>query len=260
MAQALVPYSPTTPPEHTELRPRCFVCKHFPVCQMRSDYLKTAMLIEEILGKPNNSFIFNPLLFDIPNFCGTVIDNSDDYFPNEVSSSKWASGTFYMAKYVSKDEVNFIYNFEGYMVLFNAVYDEDTGLFVIKKGHDIYYNTGTNLTNTDDLLLGLASFREDMEEKEEAEEETEKINTTYFRAELECDYYEWEKGLSYEDGVKRLFIQYPNGIPIGEEVYHLATYHYEKGKIPLYKPRVFSPIKYPEINPEYQTRDWLNKD
>lgn len=260
MDKALVPYSPATPPEHTELRPRCFICKHFPVCQMRESYLKTAMLIEEILGKPNKSFVFNPLLFDIPNFCGTVIDNDIDYFPEEVSANRWEKGTFYMAKYCSKDEVNFLYQFEGYMVLFKAIYNKETSLFDIQKGHDIYYGTAATITNEDDLQLGLLSFREDMIERENQEAEEDKINTTYFRAELECDFYEWEKGLDYDDGVKRLLIQYPNGIPIGDEIYHLATYHYEKGKVPLYKPRVFSPIKYPCVNPAPQTRDWLNRD
>ena len=56
------------PPEHTEIRPRCFICKHFPVCNIREDYLKTAKLIQEILGDPCEKYEMSPPPVKIPDF------------------------------------------------------------------------------------------------------------------------------------------------------------------------------------------------
>jgi hypothetical protein len=41
----LTPIHIPEPPPHTQIHPRCFTCKKFPVCNLREDYLKTAFLI-----------------------------------------------------------------------------------------------------------------------------------------------------------------------------------------------------------------------
>jgi hypothetical protein len=41
----LTPIKVDEPPRHTQIHPRCFTCKKFPVCRIREDYLKTAELM-----------------------------------------------------------------------------------------------------------------------------------------------------------------------------------------------------------------------
>ena len=38
----LTPIEIKEPPRHTQIHPRCYTCKKFPVCNLREDYLKTA--------------------------------------------------------------------------------------------------------------------------------------------------------------------------------------------------------------------------
>lgn len=53
----LTPIDVPKPPHHTQIQVRCFTCKHFPVCLIKKDYLKTAVLIEGILGNPQKDYI-----------------------------------------------------------------------------------------------------------------------------------------------------------------------------------------------------------
>lgn len=262
------------PPEHTEIRPRCFICKHFPVCNIRMDYLKTAQLISEVLGSTASKYELFPLPVPVPEFEGIVIENYKDYFPEEVKSIKEKVGQFYTAKYVDANTVRFIYIFEGYYVLFTALFNAETNEYEISKGREICYNIDCTLdkSSLDDIQLGLLTFKEDMENMPEEKEE-DIINTTFFSASLDCKFYEWEKGLTYYDGVRRLIAKYPCGIPIGEngEYYHLATYHKEPHKVPCFHPEnghvAFSPMPYPVYIPpkcnknecKCHTRDELNE-
>lgn len=94
---------------------------------------------------------------------------------------------------------------------------------------------------------------EEEEEEETAEDGTEAINTTYFSARLDCYFYEQQKGLSPYDGVRRMIAEFPNGIPMSDGTYyHLATYHFEKDKVPCYNPFgnkvAFAPMPYCSCN------------
>lgn len=260
------------PPKHTEIQPKCFLCKHFPICDLRTDYLKTAQLIENVLGNPNDSYELFPLPIPFPDFKGTVIENFKDYFPAEVKSEVGNVAKFYGAKYESSKTINFIYSYCGCFFFFVATYNSETETFDITKGKEIFYNMEYVIASPlDDLQLGLLALKEDIEE-EEKEEKPEKdvINTTYFSAALNCQFYEWEKGLDYESGLKRMIAEYPDGIPLDKDgrLYHLATYHIEPKKVIPYMPKSQQPAFYPMPYPVYippkacpppKTRDELNE-
>ena len=128
----LTPIEPELPPPaHTQLLPRCFTCKHFPVCNIREDYLKTAQLIEEVLGAPCESYELYPTPIPVPEFTGTVIEDVEAYFPTTVLSTKDKEGSFYVAKYTDSKNIQFMYIFDGYYVLFSAIYNEETYEFDI---------------------------------------------------------------------------------------------------------------------------------
>jgi hypothetical protein len=58
----------------------------------------------------------------VPGYKGYNFENPGEYFPETITTEK-NTGTFKEAKYRNKDIVQFIYDIEGYFVLFNAVYD-----------------------------------------------------------------------------------------------------------------------------------------
>lgn len=54
----LTPIKVKTPPYNSKVHwPRCFTCEKFEVCNLRSDYLKTLLLIENILGNPQEDLL-----------------------------------------------------------------------------------------------------------------------------------------------------------------------------------------------------------
>lgn len=422
-------------PPHTKVKVRCFTCKHFPVCNIRLDYLRTAKLIENILGAPSDNYEFKKY----PGFCGKDILFGKDYMPKEIVTTANNIGFFEGIKYCDKDKYNFIYDVNNYKVLFSAQYEDDvaidnsfienmifsiikddlaqytyppvtkpnenntqyhykpisisisdamiskilnnindsedgeitidihcifngvfgnfnyleryptedeikddsslilTGItsgiielpiikkenkifinerekislkinpttdtlqwnemfkseniqldlttgqklidlltqssttktFQISEGRDICYKTPSKLSIDSEkmIIVALTEIREELLKKKC---ETV-INTTAFSAQLDCKFYEWEKGLDYNEGIKKIIAQYPNGIPIGPcgELYHLATYHIEDGCVPCYHPDnnqpVFMPMPYPVFIPKHckkkppHTRDELNE-
>lgn len=260
----LTPIEIKEPPRHTQIHPRCYTCKKFPVCNLREDYLKTALLMQRILGDPQDDRelgYYNSSWGRVPGYKGYNFENPGEYFPETITTEK-NTGTFKEAKYRNKDIVQFIYDIEGYFVLFNAVYDQDDGVFDFSEGREIYY--GLKYTLSDDsmveLAVGLESWRLEMIAHEEDSKDLEVINTTYFSAKLECDFYEWEKGLTEEEGIKRMIAFFPNGIPCKDGTYyHLATFHIEPHKVPCYHPEngkvAFAPMPYPVFIPPRCKKD-----
>jgi len=105
-----------------------------------------------------------------------------------------------------------------------------------------------------ELAVGLEGWRTEMEEAEKESEDLDVINTTYFSAKLECDFYEWEKGLTEAEGIKRIIAAFPNGVPCKDGTYyHLATFHIEPHKVPCYHPEngkvAFAPMPLPAFIP-----------
>lgn len=274
----LTPIKPSPPPpEHTQIKPRCFTCSKWDVCSIRTDYLKTAKLIQNILGSPCDSYEISSLPFTIPDFCGTTIENWKDYFPETIITKKDKIGSFYMAKYqyskcCCKDNyIKFIYIVDKFYVLFTAIYNEKTNQFNISAGKDIYYGITCEIAKDLEILqLGLLKLKEDIEQMENKDKDI--INTSAFSAQLNCKFYEWKKGLDYNEGIKRINIEYPDGIPLDScgNFYHLATYHIEDKCIPCYHPKkehpIFAPMPYPVFISNsckkeeiYHTRDELNE-
>lgn len=87
------------PPEHTQVKLRCATCKKFPICSIRKDYVKTARLIQTILGAPAESYEVPPYPICIPDFEGTTIKNWKDYFPETLTTAKGKEAKFHAAKY-----------------------------------------------------------------------------------------------------------------------------------------------------------------
>ena len=255
----LTPINVEEPPKHTQLHPRCFTCKKFPVCNLREDYLKTILLIQNILGDPQEDralFYYNDEWMILPCFSGLDIEEAESYFPANITTETEKNGTFMVAKYRNTELVQFLYKIENYYVLFQANWNEQNGQFDISIGHEVFYNIIYNLSENSihEINAGLIQWRADEKEKEEERKDMDIINTTYFSAQLNCEFYEWEKGLTELEGIKRLIKEFPEGIPCKDgTTYHLATFHAEPHKVPLYHPEngkvAFAPMPYPVFVP-----------
>ena len=424
---------PMLPPPHTKVHVKCFTCKKFPVCNIRADYLRTALLIENILGRPCENLELHCIH---PDFKGISIPFGSDYMPEKILTKADKEGTFFALKAEDVNHYNFVYGVDKCQIMFSAEYVEpktsfgtsisDTELFELLPLDKILYPPKTEITNAISyhyLPISISTYLNDyiqardiidsidngeftitipltinavfgnfndearyptqseIEENPElinkgltsailvlplkknndklslsknisfkihpqtdteiwnatfkewnldfSEEDSEKlllylntvvkegyfkinegtdlfyknikseisdkdkelinkalleireiiinqqpktvINTTAFHADLQCKFYEWERGLNEEEGIKRLMLKYPHGIPIDDkEYYHLETIHIEPGKVPCYHPfngtPTFMPMPYPvyippkcEHKPCYATRDEINE-
>ena len=112
------------------------------------------------------------------------------------------------------------------------------------------------LSSLNELLDGLNRWRTDNTKEDNNDGEKEIINTTYFSAVLNCNFYEYEKGLTMEEGIRRIIAEFPNGVPLKDgSYYHLATFHYENGKVECFNPFknkiAFAPMPYPVYVPPH---------
>lgn len=248
------------PPPHTQIHPKCFTCKKFPVCNLREDYLKTALLMQRILGDPQRDRElgwFDSRCGRLPGFKGYNFRHPEEIFPEEVKTTDNETGKFLDAKWRSLDIVQFIYMVEEYYVQFDVFWNERKEIFEIKNGHEVYYRIPYELNQDSTILITsqLGVWRNEMEEKEKEREHYDIINTTYFSANLNCEFYEWERGLTEEEGIKRIIAHYPKGVPCKDGTYyHLATFHIEPYKVPQYHPEngkvAFAPMPYPVFVPK----------
>lgn len=268
----LTPIEVKTPPPHSKIQwPRCFTCSHFPTCtDLRGDYLKTCLLIEEILGNPQEDLELQKSNSDVNCGCykGTPIEDADTIFPATIKFNKRTlpngdvlsdvvEGSFVSAKYQDFNTVLFRYDSEGYIVIFQAIYNELTQEYDIKNGTEVVYGIIYEFPSDSmlEIQVNLNTWRAEMEEKEKEHEDIDIINTTYFSVLLNCDFYEPIKGLTPQEGIKRIIAQYPDGIPCGDgKYYHLETLHIEPNKVPWYNPNAgktaFVPMPYPIFIPK----------
>lgn len=256
----LTPIHIKQPPRHTQIKPKCYTCSRFPICNIRTDYLKTAFLIQNVLGDPQKDRelnYYNSKYGRIPGFSGYNFEQPENYFPEEVVLNENHKGAFMDAKYKNKNLIQFLYKTEGYYVLFEAIWNDKEDIYDFSKGIEIYYGIQYELSSDSivELAVNLEGWRLDMEEKEEKSKDSDVINTTYFSAQLNCDFYEQEKGLTEEEGIKRIIAAFPNGIPCSDgSYYHLATFHIEPNKVPCYHPEngkvAFAPLPYPVFVPK----------
>lgn len=256
----LTPINIPAPPPHTQIHPRCFTCKKFPVCNLREDYLKTALLMQRVLGDPQEDRELGQFDYRcgyLPGFKGYNFHKPDDIFPEEIKTTDNETGKFLDAKWRNLNIVQFIYVIEKYYVRFDAFWNYEEEIFEIRNGHEVYYGT-PYILETDSIVTitsQLGVWRNEMEEKEKENENYDVINTTYFSANLNCDFYEYEKGLTEEEGIRRMIAHYPKGIPCKDgSYYHLATFHIEPYKVPMYHPEngkvAFAPMPLPIFIPK----------
>lgn len=257
----LTPIRIPEPPPHTQIHPKCFTCKKFPVCNLREDYLKTALLMQRVLGDPQEDRElgwFDCKCGRLPGFKGYNFHKPLDYFPEEVIVKDIEEKGIYLdAKWRNLDLVQCIYIINGYYVQFDIIWKKPEREFQVSIGREVYYGLPFELSEDSiaELTVGLECWREDMEEKEKENEQYDVINTTYFSANLNCEFYEWEKGLTEEQGIKRMIMEFPDGIPCKDGTYyHLATFHIEPYKVPMYHPEngkvAFAPMPYPVFVPK----------
>lgn len=240
-------------PPNTKIEAKCFTCQNFDICSIRSDYLQTAILIQRILGDPDENYTLTgqaPIL--LPGFIGVPIDDVSTLFPATITTTDNQEGTFYAAKFDTLDNVRCVYLFNEYYVMMTYTYNPDEEEYTLIKNEEVFYHITyiLNQASLDNLQLAILSWREDEEENPAPAV----INTTAFSSTLNCNYYDWIRGLSYVDGLKRIAAKYPNGIPLDEEgahLYHIATYHYEPNGVPSYAPNGVSylPLPYPIFIP-----------
>lgn len=253
----LTPIQVDRPPHHTQVRPiRCFTCSKFPTCLLRGDYLKTVFLIQNILGDPQEDRemgCYNTHYSGLYDYKGFDFDHPEEIFPSEITTSEDKTGLYYDSKWRSLNIAQFIYLIEGYLVQFDAIYDTSLQEFNIINGHEIYYHIPYELSPESKALIetNLKNWRE---EKEESSKDVDIINTTFFSAQLNCDFYEQQKGLTEEDGMRRVFKEFPCYAPDGKDLYyHMATFHIEPNKVPYYNPNAgkvaFAPFPYPVFVP-----------
>lgn len=241
----LEPLPPHLPPEHTQVQPRCFTCKHFEMCGYKKDYLKTIKLIQNCLGAPQQDYELTDKYIIIPDFVGFPLVNQDKYFPHHAKfNNEDHRGHLFLAKFNGINYVNVVYMVKKNYILIQLVYNKDTELYDLKRCAEAFYGVEYELNEKtlEEMQLGLIEWRELIVNAQMPPPPPRRdiINTTHFSSMLNCDMYEWNK-TSYEDAVKAMIKKYPYGIPIddcGRALYHIATYHIEKGEVP-YAPLFF---------------------
>lgn len=241
----LAPLPPHLPPQHTQVQPRCFTCKHFEMCQYKKDYLKTVRLIQNCLGAPQHDYELTDKYIVIPDFKGFPLMNQDKYFPQRVSfDNEDHHGHLFLSKFNGINYVNVVYMVKHNYILIQLKYDNETEFYELKSCEEAFYGIKYELKkeSLEEIQLGLAEWREAIVNAQMPPPPPRKeiINTTHFSSMLNCDMYEWDKS-PFEEAVKRLIKKYPYGIPIdehGHALYHIATYHIEQGEVP-YAPFLF---------------------
>lgn len=256
----LVPINIPRPPRHTQIKPRCATCKKFPVCNIREDYLKTAFLIQEILGDPQED---RELRCCDCGFYGRDLENPSSYLsdalevinPDETKEEP-LTGRLQAIKYKNINFLQALYNVNGYSVVFKIFWDKAFERYTISDGLELYYNIKFKPVSYSIDDTALQAWRLEMIEKEEEEKSKEKdiINTTFFSAILNCDFYEQDKKLNEKEGWHRMELHWEKIFsksscpPI---YHHLATYHIEPREVPGINSK-FSPIPilYPVFVPK----------
>lgn len=238
------------PPPHTKIEVKCFTCQHFDICNIRQDYLQTALLFQRVLGDPDENYeLSGEPPVPLPGFIGIIIEDAATIFPATIATTDAESGTFYMAKFDTLDNVRCVYMFGNYYVMMTYTYNTTSEEYDLVKSEEVFYNIQYTLdqTSLDNLQLTLLAWREDAEENPPPEPSV--INTTAFSGELKCKFYDWIRNMSYIEGLKRIAAKYPNGIPLddNDHYYHIATYHYEPNGVSSYTPRTpaYLPLPYP---------------
>lgn len=243
----LMPINVPEPPPHTQIKIRCLTCKKAPVCNIKEDYLKTAYLIQQILGDPQED---REIIYCDEGFYGKDFEDEEEIAPSQIQvtlNDKEFTGELQSFKYINIDHVKFLYKIDGYLVVFNVKWSEEFSRYEISDGKEIYYGVIFKVKSStfDDTALQL--WREEEIKKQEETENKDVINTTYFSADLNCDFYEINKCGTKND---KTCLGYDKEGNQGC-YHHVSTYHIEPNKVPSLKPSYPPfPIFYPVYLPK----------
>ena len=257
MGYVYEPINIPEPPKHTQVSPRCFSCTKWEVCNLRSDYMKTAMLIQRILGDPQQDY---ELREEDGGFYGIPFPQPTLYFPETFVFEDETVATLLSAKYVNKNFVRVLYEINRYYYQFVFFWSE-AEKYEITIGKELYYGLLIKMPKevSDNIATNLLLWRSDMEEREAAEKEGELINTTFFSAILNCQFYEYDKKVDEKEKLHRMALQcdYPDDCC---HHHHIATFHFENEKVPELSSK-FSPIPvlYPVFIPKDKERKCKHK-
>lgn len=249
------------PPENTQIKPRCLTCEHFGLCKYCADYLKTITAVQQAIGDPLVSLEVKPEE-KVPDFRGVTIVLWRKYFPVKITLADYDEPLAYnLAKFQSLNEVHILYQTPKNFIVLRFLYNKDEETFELDYCRDAFYQRIDYEVSEDDLVTlkeGLLQWRADqIDSKIEPlfplPPHKDVVNTTHFSAALECDLYQWNH-MTFEDAVKYCKTKYPNGIPIDDQYYHIATFHVDNRKIP-YSPLYLGVVdKEEKPHPEAQKR------
>lgn len=205
----LTPIKVDKPPRHTQVMVRCLTCTKHSVCRIREDYLKTAIAIQNILGDPQEDY-------ELSCEPTKLSQEEKDLFPITIEANE-KTGNIIDIYYFSTDFLAAYYKFDDYVVCFKINYDNDS--YTVASGIEAYYWTRyeTSDESKESLSAAALNWRNNFFEKEEKKEY---VNTTYFSATLNCQFYEYDKGMTNEKGFDRMFCKCDT-----DEPHHLATLH-----------------------------------
>lgn len=146
--------------------------------------MKTAMLIQRILGDPQQDF---ELREEDGGFYGIPFPEPTLYFPETFTFEDETVATLLSAKYVNKNFVRVLYEINKYYYQFVFFWSE-TEKYEVTIGKELYYGLLIKMPNevSNEIATNLLLWRSDMEEREAAREEGDLINTTFFSAILNC--------------------------------------------------------------------------
>ena len=186
----LQPIKVDKPPCHTQIQPRCLTCKKQFVCRIKPDYIKTAIAIQEILGDPQDDY----------ELCrrGTVeFEKANEVFPATITIDE-VEYKLHKGFYTTPDSFRliYLYNDEYYVEIFLTYKNEG---YVISPA--LHYHHCYELSNEDqaNLIAAATNWRENNYIEPEPKEF---INTTFFSAILNCEFYEFGKEFVHKCGDK----------------------------------------------------------
>lgn len=253
----LTPIVINEPPAHTNISPRCFTCKKFDTCFLRDDYLKTATLIQNIIGNPQQ----DELLIDYkdytpPALYGQDFLNPSTIFPQTLILLDSTELTYEESKWQTLDLAQVLYSSPDYKIVFPIMWDHETRTYKIIDGFDREKEVKFEISDEDkkEICFNLKTWRQEIKDQIQ-EGRKDIINTTYFTPRLECFYYEHIKGMSEQQGIERIIRRFPKGVPCKDgSFYHLATFHIEQNQVPMYHPEngevILFPAPYPVFIPK----------
>ena len=252
MGYVYEPINVPEPPRHTQVEMRCLTCSHFPTCNLRQDYGKTAMLIQKVLGDPQQDY---ELREEDGGFYGFPFPEPSIYFPQTFEFEDQTVATFLSAKYVNKDFVRVLYEINKYYYQFVFFWSQ-ADRYEVTIGKELYYGLLLKMPKevSDEIATNLLLWRSDMEEREAAAEQGDLINTTFFSAILNCQFYEFDKTATAEEKLHRMNLQC--AYPYPWHKHHLATFHFENEKVPELSSK-FSPV--PVLYPVFITKEQKEK-